>query len=166
MRVSGGVYLTPAARLSSTARSVAIMLASLNTQTLALCCVSWIFFFARCQSYCTTRAYARLRHGCCVGLFTAAGSGTNHTVQIKSEYNGKRINCKKMLNLTKVNQEIIYFIQVMILTVLLIRCTYISVEHFWRSAKLTHLLLVRETLDIFLLLGTVGYIFKKGLTAH
>lgn len=64
MRASGGVYLTPAPRLSSTVRSVAITLASVNTQTMALCCVSWIFFLARCQGYCTAHMHAQLRRRC------------------------------------------------------------------------------------------------------
>lgn len=84
MRASGGVYLTSAPRLSSTVRSVAIMLASANTQTMALCCVSWIFFFTRCQSYCPAHMYAQpvtlqgFLH-CCRAI--------NHTTQLtKSIY--------------------------------------------------------------------------------
>lgn len=109
MRASGGVYLTPAPRLSSTVRSVAITLASVNTQTMALCCVSWIFFLARCQGYCTAHMHAQLRRRC---YLTSGYLLPQARISImprswgatKSEYYGQRMNCKKWQNQTEVNQ--------------------------------------------------------------
>lgn len=103
MRASGGVYLTPAPRLSSTVRSVAIMLASANTQTMALCCVSWIFFLPDVKS--------TAQHTCMPSLllykgsFTAAVQDINHTTQLT-----KSIFKWTENELLKIQNQVIYVI--------------------------------------------------------
>lgn len=88
MRASGGVCLTQTQRLSSTVRSVAVMLAGVNIPTLALRCVSWMparraqtffFFFTEIDS--------RLRGR--VSIKVCSWGGTT------SDYNGETMTCKK-----------------------------------------------------------------------
>lgn len=133
MRASGGVYLTPAPRLSSTVRSVAIILASMNTQTMALCCVSWILFFF-CQMsklLCSIRVHPAETWPSFAWVQSLLQGRLSIKLRswgvTKSEYNGETMNCKKIQTLIEVNHK--YSQPILCNLVIILGCFVYSMRH-------------------------------------